>query len=181
MTDRENNYRCGLSSDKGGPMNEGQRAVYGGAIAGMVATAAMSATMLVAHRFGLMHEPPPQRIADAALAVAGGRQAPDWLRKSTAAAGHFGFGAALGAAFATLQRHYPAPLAAPVRGMLLATTVWFVSYQGWVPALGIMPSARRDQPGRPLTMLVAHWIYGATLGFCVGQARRTARETTASR
>jgi len=56
--------------------------------------------------------------------------------------------------------------------VLAASLVWFVSYQGWVPALGLLPPAHRDRPGRPATMLIAHWVYGATLGACLGRAGR---------
>ena len=35
-------------------------------------------------------------------------------------------------------------------------------------SLGILPPPERDQPGRPATMLLAHWVYGATLGAVVG-------------
>jgi hypothetical protein len=39
-----------------------------------------------------------------------------------------------------------------------------VSYEGWVPAAGIMPPAHRDRPSRSATMVVAHAVYGAVLG-----------------
>jgi hypothetical protein len=45
------------------------------------------------------------------------------------------------------------------------------SYQGWIPALGIMPPASEDRPDRPRVMLLAHLVYGAILGNIV--ARRS--------
>jgi hypothetical protein len=45
-----------------------------------------------------------------------------------------------------------------------ASVVWFLSYQGWVPALQFMPPASRDDPGRVAAMVVAHLFYGAALG-----------------
>jgi hypothetical protein len=56
--------------------------------------------------------------------------------------------------------------------MMYATGIWLVSYQGWVPALGIMPPASRDRRGRVATMLVAHWVYGAALRELVKLLRR---------
>ena len=64
-----------------------------------------------------------------------------------------------------------APIAAAI-GALYATGIWLVSYQGWVPALGIMPPASRDRRGRVATMLVAHWVYGAVLGVLATVLRR---------
>jgi hypothetical protein len=46
----------------------------------------------------------------------------------------------------------------------VALSVWALSYQGWVPALGILPPASRDQPGRQWTMVAAHVVYGVVLG-----------------
>ena len=57
-------------------------------------------------------------------------------------------------------------------GALYATGIWLVSYQGWVPALGIMPAASRDRRGRVATMLAAHWVYGAALGVLATVLRR---------
>lgn len=153
-------------------MGKDGRALRDGAVAGLVATATMSTVMLAARRLGLMGEPPPQRIADAALEAVGQRRSPAWLRKGLAVTGHFGFGAALGTACALAHRRYPAPLAPIPRGLIVGSIVWFGSYQGWVPALGIMPPARRDRPGRPATMLAAHWVYGATLALCLGRGGR---------
>ena len=56
--------------------------------------------------------------------------------------------------------------------MIYATGIWLVSYQGWVPALGIMAPASRDRRGRVVTMLAAHWVYGAALGGLVTLFRR---------
>ena len=44
-------------------------------------------------------------------------------------------------------------------------SVWIASYVGWVPAAGLMPRPSRDRPGRPTSMVLAHWIFGGTLGF----------------
>ncbi len=157
-------------------MDTDGRALGAGALAGLVATGTMSAAMLVGQRLGLLGESPPHRIADAALGVRGHRRGRGGaaLRNGLMATGHFGFGAALGAALAALHRRVPAPLGPIPRGLLAASLVWFVSYQGWVPALGLLPPVHRDRPGRPVTMLIAHWVYGATLGACLGRAGRQA-------
>ncbi len=98
---------------------------------------------------------------------AGGAGAPGAL----AVALHFAFGAGVGALFGVLHAQLPARVRRhpALSGAAYATLVWAVSYQGWVPALGILPPATRDAPGRPATMLLAHWVYGATLGVVVAR------------
>ena len=158
-------------------MSEGNRALGTGAVAGVAATATMSAVMLAARRMGVMSQNPPRQMTDVVLDAVRRERSPDWLRNGLATASHFAFGAALGAIFARAHRRYQEPGGLLPRGLIVASLVWFVSYQGWVPALGLMPPARHDQPGRPATMLVAHWVYGATLALYLGwwRQRTTAR------
>jgi hypothetical protein len=135
-----------------------------GAAAGAVATLAMSALMLGAERSGVTGQLPPDRIAGRLLHLTGGR----WRRRRAqaplAAALHLAFGCACGALFALGARRLRVPVPRPLQGAVFATGVWALSYQGWVPALNIMPPASRDRPGRVKTMLIAHWLYGGVLG-----------------
>jgi hypothetical protein len=80
------------------------------------------------------------------------------------AGAHLAFGAGSGVAFALLQRQLRSRYASGAQGMAFALLIWLVSYKGWVPALRIMPSAEQDRPGRVMTMIAAHLVYGATLG-----------------
>jgi len=157
-----------------GEIGEPGRALGDGAVAGMVATATMSAVMLAARRLGVMDEYPPRQMTDAVLDSVRQERSSSWLRNGLATASHFAFGAVLGAGFTLTHRRYPDPGGLLPRGLIGASLVWFVSYQGWAPALGLMPPARRDQPGRPATMLAAHWVYGATLALCLGWGERRA-------
>jgi hypothetical protein len=81
---------------------------------------------------------------------------------------HLGFGAVTGAAYALAPRIGPPVL----RGVVTALGVWAVSYQGWVPALGILPKASEDRPARPAVMIAAHVVYGAVLGGLEDRLRR---------
>jgi hypothetical protein len=132
-----------------------------GAAAGTFATLTMTGTMAGAQRAHLLGEPPPRKITRAAL-----RELAPSLAKSprsldaAALASHFGFGAAMGALYAVaLRGRRPSVLS----GVLFGSAVWAASYAGWVPALDIMREPRRDRPGRPESMLVSHWVFGATL------------------
>lgn len=144
-----------------------------GAGAGAAATLAMSALMLVAQRSGLLGRSPPRHIVDHALAGLHLRnEVSRNERQLLAAMAHLAFGASQGALYAALhhwrdqwlarreQRPRPPSAATAVPFALL---VWAASYVGWIPALGILPSPPRDRPGRPMSMVLAHVVYGVTL------------------
>ena len=131
--------------------------VVRGAVAGTVATAAMSALML-ALRDRMGEQPPDAIVKSAAHAVCA--RPTESEADGMAVVAHVGFGASVGAAYALLPRVGP-PAA---RGVATALAVYAASYQGWVPALGILPRATRDKPGRPRVMIAAHVVYGAVLG-----------------
>lgn len=129
-----------------------------GAVAGTLATGAMSALMLAAGRTGLLRHQPPKRIARAFLP--GHRHRPKPGERLLGGAAHFGFGAASGALFGLLvgDRRPRIPV-----GVGYGLAVWAVSYQGWVPRLHMMPPASRDLPERRAVMAGAHVVYGAAL------------------
>ncbi len=145
-----------------------------GLAGGIVATIAMSAVMLAAQRTGLMGRMPPKKISDALLARIGIRRAaPEGTRTALATLGHFAFGGMCGALFGLAHQSWPVPTrrssevrhrrAPLLAGLAFGTAIWTVSYAGWVPALRIMPPPQDDRPGRPTSMLLAHWVFGAVL------------------
>jgi len=150
-----------------------------GAVAGTLATGLLSAVMVGAKRSGLMGQMPPETITAHFLDRLGWHHRSGKTQDSLAVVTHFGFGAASGSLFAVIQRRLRPPVPPVAAGMVFATGVWLVSYQGWVPALGIMAPASRDRPGRPQSMLVAHLVFGAVLGALVGRPARK-RESPAS-
>ncbi len=124
----------------------------------------MSALMIGARRSGLLGRMPPEKITSRALDAAGFRRRDSRTQDLLATILHFAFGGGAGALFAVGSKQVRPPLPPALQGIFWGTAVWGVSYLGWVPALGIMPHAARDRPGRALTMLGAHWLYGAVLG-----------------
>jgi len=138
-----------------------------GAAAGGIATLAMSGIMLVAQRGGLMRKLPPEKITERAL---------DWLRiprsesaeDAAATVSHFGYGASAGALFASLLQGRLLPKHPVIEGLLFGGVVWAVSYFGWVPAVGAMPSPSHDRRGRTVSMAIAHAVFGAVLGWLSG-------------
>jgi hypothetical protein len=140
-----------------------------GAVIGAVATVPMSLLMLGAKRAGLMGAQPPEKITARLMSRAGWRRRSKESQDLAATLLHLGFGAGAGALFAVLRRSLRLPLPAVVQGVAFGSGVWFVSYMGWVPWLQIMPPADEDRPGRPQTMLAAHWVYGGVLGALSGR------------
>ena len=142
-----------------------------GAASGVAATVAMSALMVGAREAGLMNELPPHHIADAAIErTPAAREADGDDRRRFGWLLHFGFGAAIGAAYAVLRNRIRTPGGPIVHGAGFALGVWAVSYLGWIPALGLMPPATDDEPGRPPTMIASHLVFGALLGTMVERA-----------
>ena len=140
-----------------------------GLAAGAVATVFMSAVMLAGRRSGLLGRVPPEKITTRFLENLGFH--PDRRQRAAAATfAHLAFGAAGGAGFAVVRRHGSRG-SSVLQGIGWATGIWAVSYLGWVPALGILPRADHDRPGRPEVMVAAHWLYGAVLGLLLADRK----------
>jgi hypothetical protein len=137
------------------------RELAAGAVAGTVATVAMSALMLTAQRAGLLGEQPPRKLSDAVLdAVAGGRVDERTRRLGTSIV-HVGIGATA-AAVHQVGRHLAGrPGPAALWGGGFGAVFWAVNYGFVAPAFGIMPPPDRDRPGRAPVMLAANVVWGA--------------------
>jgi len=75
---------------------------------------------------------------------------------------HFGYGTAIGALYRPLKRRTPLP--APIKGTLFGLLIWLVSYLGLLPLLKIPASAQQEPGRRNLMMILAHVVWGSTLG-----------------
>jgi hypothetical protein len=145
--------------------------VLQGAAAGVLATGVMSGFMLAAGRAGLIARQPPRRITERLLFRSGllpSRRTRRWA----SVAAHFGFGASAGAVFAAAVPARSSRLARAALGTAYGALVWLVSYAGWLPAARLMPPPTRDRPARQAAMLVAHLIFGSTLGVASGGGAR---------
>jgi putative membrane protein len=143
-----------------------------GAAAGFAATVPMTGEMILAHRLlprVQRHALPPRKItmnlADA-LGVKHGLSRPQ--RTGATLAAHFSYGSAMGAVFGLLgprvpgfQEHAGARVAS---GIGWGLVVWALSYLGVLPALDLHRSATREPAERNLLMVLAHVVWGATLG-----------------
>lgn len=151
------------------------KASIDGAIGGTVGTVLMSLVMLGAKKAGFMGQLPPERITEAALEATGEAQASKETVDVLTILAHFGYGIGAGVLFGIAVRRLRPSLDRGLLGVLYGSLIWLVSYQGWVPALGIMPPPELDRPSRPASMLVAHWVYGWTLGKVLARRSRKVR------
>jgi uncharacterized membrane protein YagU involved in acid resistance len=143
-----------------------------GALSGALATAAMSLFMAAARRAHWLGTPPPKKLTDRLLRRMG-LPARSHHRWAMTAVNHLVFGAMAGMPFAFLSRRLESEAARLAAGGLYGVAVWAAMYQGVLPALGVMPEPRSDRPGRPMSMAIAHLIYGGALGF-LGRGARIA-------
>ena len=147
--------------------------VVAGAAAGCAAAAPMAVAFEVLRRTLPEHgrDPlPPRNVAVGLSRKLGfGKYLDEPRRERLTWAGHFGYGAATGAAYGAVdaaleQSNAPVPLPPSARGATFGLIVWALSYVGWLPAVGITsPQFRR--PLRQNTMLIlAHLLWGALTG-----------------
>ncbi len=142
-----------------------------GITSGALATLPMTVVMVAAQKLGLLGKMPPAKITDDMLARAG-VPATRTERNALTTLAHLGFGAGCGALYSLLRPGRPSPARAAIEGVVFATGVWGASYAGWIPALKILPRPDDDRKDRQITMVIAHWIFGAVLGIVVAARRR---------
>jgi uncharacterized membrane protein YagU involved in acid resistance len=139
-----------------------------GALAGTVATAPMSLVMLWWQRRLPPHESyalPPRQITAQVTKRAARRLAlpkPGKPQQQVfTVLGHFAYGAGAGALYPALSARLRChPL---FKGAAFGLLVWLGSYLGWLPASGLMSSARHHPARRNALMIVAHLVWGITL------------------
>ncbi|HVF88112.1 MAG TPA: DUF6789 family protein [Pyrinomonadaceae bacterium] len=140
-----------------------------GALAGLAATVPMTAAMKLMHRQlprAERYPLPPRRVTMRLAEKAGVKQHLDEPeRKALTIAGHFAYGAAVGALYAPLARN--SPLRPPLTGATYGLAVWAVSYLGWLPAARLISPATEHPVRRNALMIAAHLVWGAATGALV--------------
>jgi hypothetical protein len=151
-----------------------------GLLSGLAATLPMTCVMELLHRALPIHERyplPPRQITQRMTRKVGVEHELDESSKTgLTLVSHFAYGAAAGGLYAEIAdqlrqplRQIPLPPAARAAslGTLYGLLVWSVSYLGLLPAAGILSPATRHPARRNALMIVAHLIWGATLGLLV--------------
>ena len=142
------------------------RKLLKGAAAGFIATAPMSLTMLIGWTLLPKREKyhlPPRLITEEITERVGleDRMGEDELIGLTIFS-HFGYGALFGSVYALYDNRIP--MHSSLRGALAGMAIWIASYLGWLPALGILRPATHHPWRRNLLMIIAHLVWGVTLG-----------------
>lgn len=137
-----------------------------GAAAGFVATVPMSLSMLLGWKLLPRREkyPLPPRLITEELTERVGLE--DRMSEGEMTGltifSHFAYGALFGSIYALFDNRIP--MHSSLRGALAGIALWIASYLGWLPALGILQPATRHPWRRNLLMIIAHLIWGVTLG-----------------
>ena len=119
-----------------------------------------------------LSKPPPDQIVEAVAAKAGTTPPTPPAKGVVVWLAHFAFGAAMGALFRVLR-----PNPRPAEGVGFGIALWGVSYQGLLPAARLFPPATQDDRRRQAINVLAHAVYGLTLGM---QARSSSRRAAPS-
>jgi putative membrane protein len=137
-----------------------------GALAGFIATLPMSIAMLIGWRLLPRREQyhlPPWLITEEISERVG---IEDHLSENKLVGltifSHFAYGALFGAVYARFDDRLP--LHSSLKGALSGVALWAGSYLGWLPAVGILTPATRHPWRCNLLMIIAHVIWGVTLG-----------------
>lgn len=147
-----------------------------GAKAGLKATVPMGATM----RMGLMATSTAERVPFSAVMKTIERHAGFRVDEPTHAAaswaGHLAYGAAfgavLGAAQAALPQQARSTAARTSIGAVFGLGLWAASYLGWLPAMGILKSAKKSPVGFNATNIAAHLVWGGAAGATLARTSR---------
>lgn len=139
------------------------REIVGGAARGTVATVVMSIPMLVAPDL-VMGRRPPKQVTVGMLGKLGLDPGDEGERNAASVLAHLGFGASMGSLFSVARARLHPPGPALLHGVVYGLGIWATSYNGWIPALGLLPDPDRDRPGRQGVMILAHALYGGVLG-----------------
>ena len=144
-----------------------------GAGAGLVAVLPMTGVMALVN--SLLPERdqralPPREISQKAAEKTGAGRPDDEENLILTGFTHTGFSVAAGALYGTIAGRVPIPPVAS--GVLFGVGVWAVSYLGWLPALRLYGTPEEQPKGRNAMMVIAHLVWGASLGLAWGKRGR---------
>jgi hypothetical protein len=139
-----------------------------GARAGMAATGAMTWPMVATRLAGGVSEIEPDVVGRGLLRRMG-KEPPRLVERMVVGAAHSAYGASAGALFALVV---PARVVTVPRGVAFGLALGAAGYQGWVPALGILPPLTEASAGRRFSVVSSHVVFGAVLALSY---RRRAR------
>lgn len=152
-----------------------------GALGGIAGGTAMTVMMTqvgprVLPRDVLPDTPAPQKVVEWAEREAGEPDALAGKPKKVAALGaHLAYSAATGAGYGLARQAVPAlsRVPTPVAGVGFGLLVWAASFEGLLPALGVMPPTTAHPPKRWPAPLMGHSLFGAVTALVAARLQRT--------
>ncbi len=134
-------------------------------VVGLISTATMTAVMQLLYSNLPRDEQyplPPEEIATIAEVTILGKKLNRHQHMAWTLISHFGYGISLAGIYTKVSEHVP--FGALPKGILYGMAVWAGSYLGWLPAFGVLRPATEFPDARNRLMIVAHLVWGATLG-----------------
>jgi uncharacterized membrane protein YagU involved in acid resistance len=152
-----------------------------GLLSGTVATGPMTMAMEGLHRLlpPLQRDPlPPRQITQKVSHHAGlKRHLSERQAFTLTMLAHFAYGGVTGGMYWPLARRLKLP--AVSGGIGWGLLVWAGSYLGLLPAVGLYPPAHKDTFQRQAIMVLAHVVWGATLGLTARTLQSSGDDSTA--
>lgn len=156
------------------------RRLLAGLMGGALGSAAMSGFLRVMFPLLPDHDQyplPPRRIA-MRLVTRSGFEVPrrESDRQVLTLTAHYAYGTTLGGVYGLIAPRRP--LTALAGSVPFALSVWAGSYLGWLPAVGLHPSATRESAQRNALMIAAHVVWAGVIAATVaGAATRYSRRS----
>ncbi len=148
-------------------MINGLDSMVRGALAGAAGTAVMTLMMRKAAPRMIPDdmrpdEFPPKRVVEWAEEQTGAPHALTERQEMQVAMGaHFTYGSGSGVVYGLLRSQLD-DLPAPLVGAMFGVGLWAVSFEGWMPALGVQEATHEKPPKKWPMPIMAHIVYGTT-------------------
>lgn len=143
------------------------QSVVRGTVLGLLATKPMSVYMErndAARVESWWSSLPPRTITNESLRLLGMQNSlTERQHRGAAVLAHYSYGAAMGAVYSAIVASR-ATRSSLLRGAGFGLGVWIASYLGWLPMLGSRAAAHHQRRKNNSTMILAHLIWGMTLG-----------------
>lgn len=158
------------------------KAIQNGIWSGILATDPMTSAMLIMRREMPADQKsplPPSTITNEIISRAGLQNLPTARKEDLTLISHFGYGAACGLIYALSRSLIPekekevSPL---LTGAIFCLSVWGFSYMVGNPSTGLRASAQKMPAKRNAMMILAHLVWGASLGYAENELRRAGDE-----
>lgn len=136
-----------------------------GAAAGLIGTALIQGLMAASQKWAPEILPPIKQDpgefmiekAEEQLPARLREKIPEQFERAAAKSLGFGYGTTFGALYATSR---PETKSLLLEGSALGLAAWGVGYLGWLPASGLMPPVRKQDPEQIAGPILSHILFG---------------------